>query len=163
MNAEFNSIDRAIIAHLQNDARITNRELAARVNLSPSACLARVRSLRERGVLTSFRAEVDLPSIGRPLQALIAIRMMSHRRPDLDRLVADLIALPETLSLFHISGADDYLLHIAVPDTDVLRDFVLDRLTSRPEIAQVQTSIVFEHMRSASVAVLPGAEGITER
>lgn len=154
LNAEFSSTDRAIIDLLQNDARMTNRELAARVNLSPSACLARVRALRERGVLTSFRAEVDLASIGRPLQALISIRMNSHRRPDLDRLVDDLLALPETLSLFHVSGADDYLLHVAMPDANTLRDFVLDRLTSRPDIAQVHTSLVFEHMRSPAVSVL---------
>jgi DNA-binding Lrp family transcriptional regulator len=151
---EFDAVDRRLIALLQHDARMPNRALAEAVRLSPSACLARVRTLRERGVLTGYRAEVDLPSLGRPLQALVAIRMASHDRPLLDALVRDLMALPETLSVFHISGAEDYLLHVAVADAGALRDFVLDRLTSRPEIAQVQTSLVFEHARSAEVGPL---------
>ena len=151
---EFDAVDRQLITLLQHDARMPNRALAEAVRLSPSACLARVRALKDRGVLTTFRAEVDLPSLGRPLQALVAIRMASHDRPLLDALVADLMALPETLSLFHISGAEDYLLHVAVPDAETLRDFVLDRLTSRPEIAQVQTSLVFEHVRSPQVGPL---------
>ncbi len=153
INTEFSSVDREIISLLQHNARMTNRELAARVNLSPSACLTRVRALRERGIITGFRAEIDLAGAGRPLQALIAIRMNVHRRAQLERLVDDLLSLDETLSLFHVSGEDDYLLHVAVADANTLRDFVLDRLTSRPEIAHVHTSLVFEHMRSAEVAL----------
>lgn len=151
---EFDSVDKAIIAGLQNDARISNRDLAAQVRLSPSACLARVRLLRERGVLVGFRAEVDLRRIGRPLQALVAIRMRTHDRKVLDTFMSDVLALPETTDLFHLSGAEDYMLHVAVKDSDHLRDFVLDRLTVRPDIAQVQTSLVFQHSRSAQVAVL---------
>ena len=151
---EFDSIDRELIGLLQNDARTSNRNLADQVGLSPSACLARVRALRERGVITGFTAQVDLAKIGRPLQALVAIRMHSHARELLDRLVTDLLALPETLDLFHLSGAEDYLLHVAVSDPTALRDFVLDRLTVRPEIAHVQTSIVFEHRHSARVDVI---------
>jgi DNA-binding Lrp family transcriptional regulator len=151
---EFDAVDRALIGLLQNDARMSNRELAERVGLSPSACLARVRALRDRNVITGFSAQVDLARIGRPLQALVAIRMRSHARDLLDRLVSDLLALPETLDLFHLSGAEDYLLHVAVSDPAALRDFVLDRLTGRPEIGQVQTSIVFQHFHSAKVDVL---------
>lgn len=154
MDSKFDSTDRAIIAVLQNDARISNRELAQRVRLSPSACLARVRSLRERGVFTAFRAEVDLEAIGRPLEALVAIRLSHHERRVLDRLVDDLLAMPETTAVYHISGAEDYLVHVAVRDAQSLRDFVLDRLTVRAEIAQVQTSIVFQHHRSPGMTVL---------
>lgn len=151
---EFDAVDKAIIAILQNDARISNRELAERVRLSPSACLARVRVLSERGVITAFRAELDLERIGRPMQAVVALRMRSHERKVLDRLVEDLLSFPETTDLFHVSGAEDYLLHVAVADAEHLRDFVLDRLTVRSEIAQVQTSLVFQRHRSAGLTVL---------
>ncbi|MEO6867963.1 MAG: Lrp/AsnC family transcriptional regulator [Gaiellales bacterium] len=145
---EIDAIDKRILAVLQDDARITNRDLAARVGLSPSASLARMKGLRERGIITGFAAELDLARLGRPLQALIAIRLNSHERTELDRFVEDLVALEETLSVFHLSGEADYLLHVAVADPTHLRDVVLDQLTIRPEVAQVTTSLMFEHHRS---------------
>jgi DNA-binding Lrp family transcriptional regulator len=144
----IDAVDRRILAVLQDDARITNRDLAARVGLSPSAALARTRALRERGIITGFAAELDLARLGRPLQALVAIRLNSHARDVLDRFIDDLVALEETLSVFHLTGEADYLLHVAVADPEHLRDVVLDRLTIRPEVAQVTTSLMFEHHRS---------------
>ncbi|MCW2926666.1 MAG: transcriptional regulator, AsnC family [Thermoleophilia bacterium] len=144
----IDAVDELILGVLQDDARITNRELASRVGLSPSACLARVRALRERGIITGFAAELDLGRLGRPLQALVAIRLHTHARDVLDQFVDDLVELDETLSLFHLTGEADYLLHVAVADPEHLRDVVLDRLTIRPEVAQVTTSLMFEHHRS---------------
>lgn len=148
---ELDSVDTQILRLLQNDARITNRELADKVGLSPSACLVRVRSLKERGIISRFVTELDLANLGRPLQALVAIRLARHARKVLDRLVEDLLELEETLALFHLSGEADYLLHLAVRDPEHLRDVVLDKLTSRAEVAQVTTSLVFEHHRGYSL------------
>ncbi|MCW2956352.1 MAG: Transcriptional regulator, AsnC family [Thermoleophilia bacterium] len=151
LSTEFDAVDWKILAVLQHDARITNRELADRVGLSPSAALARVRSLRERGVIRGYSAELDLQRLGRPLQAIVAIRLHTHHRAMLDTLVHELVELDETLDLFHVTGDADYLLHLAVRDPEHLRDVVLDRLTSRAEVAQVTTSLVFRHHRSAAV------------
>lgn len=145
MDTEFDAVDWHILGILQNDARISNRALADAVGLSASACLARVRALRARGVIRGFSADIDYSLIGRPLQALIAIKLASHARGVLDRFVDDLRALPDTIGVFHLSGAEDYLLHVAVANPETLRDFVLDRLTMRSEVAQVQTSLVFQH------------------
>lgn len=145
---KYDAVDRRILTVLQDDARITNRELADRVGLSPSACLARVRALREDGVIKGFAAELDLARLGRPLQAIIAIRLHTHDRSVLDRFVAELVGLEETLALFHVTGEADYQLHVAVESTEHLRDVVLDKLTSRPEVAQVTTSLVFEHHKA---------------
>jgi DNA-binding Lrp family transcriptional regulator len=149
--AEFDAVDWQILGVLQDDARITNRELADRVGLSASASLARVKSLRERGVIVGYAAELDLARIGRPLQAIVAIRLSSHNRETIARFVADMVALDETLDLFHVTGDSDYLLHLAVADPEHLRNVVLDALTIRPEVAQVTTSLVFEHHRSRAV------------
>ncbi len=153
----IDAVDQRIVGVLQDDARITNRDLAARVGLSPSASLARVRSLRERGIITGFAAELDLARLGRPLQALVAIRLHNHARELLDRFVDDLVELEETISLFHLTGEADYLLHVAVADPEHLRDVVLDRLTIRPEVAQVTTSLMFEHHRSRPQPLRRGA------
>lgn len=154
---EIDAVDQRILSVLQDDARITNRDLADQIGLSPSACLVRVRTLRERGIITGFAAELDLARLGRPLQALVAIRLHTHSRRLLDQFVADLVALEETISVFHITGEADYLLHVAVADPEHLRDVVLDRLTIRPEVAQVTTSLMFEHHRSRPQPLRPGA------
>ncbi|MCW2960712.1 MAG: Transcriptional regulator, AsnC family [Thermoleophilia bacterium] len=148
---KFDAVDWHILEVLQHDARITNRELADKVGLSPSASLARMRSLRERGVIKGFAAELDLKQLGLPLQAIVAIRLHTHHRTMLDTFVRELVNLDETLDLFHVTGDADYLLHLAVRDPEHLRDVVLDQLTSRQEVAQVTTSLVFRHHRSAVV------------
>lgn len=142
---ELDRIDSQILAELQQDARLPNKTLAARVRLSESSCLARARRLRERGIITGFHAHVDPARLGRPLQALIAIRYRHTQRSRVERFTHDLLALPETLSLFHVTGDDDFLLHVAVTDTNELRGFVLDRLLRRPEVDHVRTSIIYEH------------------
>jgi DNA-binding Lrp family transcriptional regulator len=138
-------IDSQILAELQQNARLPNKTLAARVHLSESSCLARVRRLRERGIITGFHAHTDPARLGRPLQALIAIRYRHTQRSRVERFTHDMLALAETLSLFHVTGDDDFLLHVAVTDTNELRGFVLDRLLRRPEVDHVRTSIIYEH------------------
>lgn len=140
-------IDRAIIAALQNDARLTNKELAARVGIAPSTCLDRVRALRLRGVLKGFHADVERRALGRGLEAIVAVRVRPHSRAYVDAFWEDALAMPEVVQVFHVTGADDFLLHVAVADTDALRDFVLDRLTVRPEVGHVESRVVYAQGR----------------
>lgn len=139
--------DRAIVAELQNDARLSNKELAARVGLAPSSCLERVRALRTRGVLRGFHADVSPAALGRSLEAIVAIRVRPHSRPQVEGFWSYALSLPEVIEVFHVTGADDFLLHIGLADTDALRDFVLDRLTVRPEVGHVESRIVYQHAR----------------
>jgi DNA-binding Lrp family transcriptional regulator len=147
--SEFDAVDRRILDELAHDARIPNKVLAARVQLSESGCSARVRRLQDRGLVRGFHAELDLEQLGRPLQALISIRYRHRQRQRVERFTSDLIALPWTLALFHVTGNADYVLHVAVSDTNALRRFVLDSLLSRPEVDRIETSIVYEHRRGA--------------
>ena len=140
-------IDRALVAALQEDARISNKELAERVGLAPSTCLERVRALRARGVLRGFHADVDRDALGRGLEAIVAVRIRPHSRAYVDSFREAAFAMPEVIELFHVTGADDFLLHIGVADTDALRDFVLDRLTVRPEVGHVESRVVYDHAR----------------
>jgi len=140
-------LDAALVAQLQADARLTNRELAERVGVAPSTALERVRSLRARGVLRGYHADVDLPALGRSVQALIGVRIRPPARQRIEAFRDFAAGLPETFAVFVVSGGEDFLLHVAVPDTDALYAFVIDRLTERLEVADVRTSIVYEHLR----------------
>ena len=148
---KFDAIDQAILRELQNDARQTNRDLAAKTSVSPSTSLERVKLLRERGVITGYHATVDLDAMGRPVQALISVRIRPPARPVIEGFREWAARLPEVIGLFVTSGAHDFLLHIAVPDVNGVYAFVIDRLTERREVADVQTTLAYEHVRARRI------------
>jgi DNA-binding Lrp family transcriptional regulator len=140
---ELDSIDRAILDELQRDARLPNKDLAARVGVAPSTALERVRALRRRGVITGFRAEVDTTALGRPLHALLALRVRPHTSQLVEPLRTYMLGLPETITFFHIAGPEDFLVHVAVPDAERLHELVLKKILVRPEIVHLQTTLIF--------------------
>jgi DNA-binding Lrp family transcriptional regulator len=144
---DLDELDLALLGGLQNNARQTNRDLAEAVGVAPSTSLERVRSLRERGVIRGYHAEVDLQALGRSVQALVAVRIRPPSRQNIEAFREWVAQLPETVGVFVVSGGDDFLVHVAVPNTDGLYAFVIDRLTERPEVADVRTSVVYEHRR----------------
>jgi DNA-binding Lrp family transcriptional regulator len=148
---DLDELDTAILRELQRDARRTNRDVAATVGVAPTTALDRTRSLRERGVITGARLEVDLAKVGRPVQALIAIRVRPPTRANIAGFREWATFLPEVIGVFVTSGSEDFLIHVAVPDNDHLYAFVIDHLTEKPEVVDVRTSIVYEHIRPAMV------------
>jgi len=142
--------DLTLVALLQNNARMSNKELAARAGIAPSTCLERIRALSARGVVRGYHADVDPEALGRGLEAIVAVRVRPHSRRHVDAFREAALAMADVAEIFHVTGADDFLLHVAVADTDALRDFVLDRLTMRPEVAHVESRIVYEHARRST-------------
>ena len=147
---DLDDIDRHIVHEMARDARIANNALADRVGIAPSTCLGRVRSLRERGVIRGYHADVDPAALGRPLQAMIAVRLQSHARSRIRAFVADVAGLPEVLNVFFLAGKDDFLLHVAAASTASLRDFV-ETLSSNGDVSYTETSLIFEHIRADAV------------
>jgi DNA-binding Lrp family transcriptional regulator len=139
-------VDRAILRVLAQDARTPNNAVAEIVGIAPSTCHGRIRALRERGVVRGFHADIDPAALGLGLQAMIAVQLNVHSRGQITAFVRDVPKLPGVVSVFHVAGGDDYLLHIAVRDSDALRDFVLDHLTSHPAVRHTQTSLIFAHL-----------------
>ena len=148
---QLDAIDTAIVRALQSDARRTNRDIAATVGISPTTALDRTRALRDRGVIRGALLDVDLPSIGRPVQAMTAVRIRPPSRRNIEGFRDWVSALPEVIGVFVTSGNEDFLIHVAVADNEALYAFVIDRLTDRPEVMDVRTSVVYEHIRSAPV------------
>lgn len=124
-----------------------NNALAREVGVAESTCIARVRSLRERGVVRGVHADVDPAALGLTVQAMVAVRFGGHQREHFERFREEVPRLPGVLAAFHLSGGDDYLVHVVAPSPDALRDFVLDHLTNRPGVLHARTSLVFEASR----------------
>jgi DNA-binding Lrp family transcriptional regulator len=145
--APLDDIDRRILRALAADARLPNNALAAQAGIAPSTCLGRVRALRERGAIRGYHADVDPAVLGRPLQAMIAVRLQSHARGHIADFTAKIAELPEVLNVFFLGGADDFLVHIAATSTENLRDFVVVNLSGNPDVALTETNLIFEHVR----------------
>ncbi len=96
-------------------------------------------------------AEVDLVRLGLPVQAMVAIRFAGHARSDVDAFAAEVTDLPGVVATYNISGADDFLVHVAAASPEAMRDFVLDHLTGRPGVVHAETSLVFHGYRGRNL------------
>ena len=142
-SAKLDSVDIAILRELQNDGRMPNKDLAEKVGIAPSTCLDRVARLRRVGAITGYAARVGAEAIGRPIEALLAVQVRPHSRLLVDPFIAHVLALPETRSLHHTSGPDDFFVHVACGSVQDLQSLVLDQFTARPEVARLQTHLIF--------------------
>lgn len=149
----LDEIDRRLLRILADDARIPNNALADQVGIAPSTCLGRVRALRERGVIRGYHADIDPAALGRPLQALIAVRLQSSARGHIPAFMATMAQLPEVLNVFFLGGADDFMVHIAARSTENLRDFVVEHLSANPDVGLTETHLIFEHVRAEQSVV----------
>jgi len=147
METGLDRIDFEILAALQQEARLSNKELAARVDLAQSSCLERVRRLRRDGVLRGSHADVDPVALGIGLQAMIAVRLRQHSRDLVDAFREHALTLDEVISVYHVAGEDDFLVHVAVRDSAHLRDLAMDAFTTRPEVARILTSLIYATAR----------------
>ena len=157
---EVDDVDRALLELLAGDARMTNQRLADRVGIAPSTALTRLRGLRQRGVIRGFHAELDLAALGRPLQAMIAVRLAVHTREQIEAFTDAVRELPGVLMVFHLTGVTDYLVWVAASDAQDLREFVVDHLATHPSVAHAETSLIYEARRGPGIwgAAEPAAE-----
>ncbi|KRE23482.1 Lrp/AsnC family transcriptional regulator [Agromyces sp. Soil535] len=143
---ELDRVDRALLQALSTNARASGAALAAEVGVAESTVSLRLRRLQSLGTVRGYRVDVDLASLGVSLQALIAVRLVKHDRSEIDAFRAQVPHLPGVLAVYHMAGADDYLLHVAARDAEELRQFVLDHLTGHPAVAHTETNLIFEHV-----------------
>ena len=143
----LDQIDFDLVRLLQQNARLSNKELAARVGLAESSTLTRVRRLESRGVLRGYHAEVAPAALGIGLQALIAVRLTRHAREIVERFRQHCRTLPAVLTAYNIGGTDDFLVHVGVSDSEALRELILTSISTRPEVAHIETHLVFDVVR----------------
>jgi len=143
----LDQIDRAILATLQNDGRCANKTLAAAVGLSPSSCLERVRRLWSSGVLRKTTVDIDPKALGIGIRAMVSVRLRHHGRDDFQEFTAHAWTLPEVISVYQLSGADDFLIEVAVRDTEHLRDLMWTSLTAHKAVGHIETALIFEQSR----------------
>jgi DNA-binding Lrp family transcriptional regulator len=150
---DMDEIDRAILARLVENARISNRELARELRIADSTCSARVAALRASGIISGFHAEIDLAKIGRSVQAHVSLKIRPQALPEAAAFCDYVAALPDVIAVHMVTGPADLIAHVAVPSTEELREFVL-HLAQRPEIADIRSSIIYLSRRSATALTI---------
>lgn len=146
-------IDYALLRLLRKNARLPNKDLAEKVGIAQSTALERVRRMREDKILLGYHAEIAPEAIGVGLQAMVSVRLAKHSRALLDGFHQHLLSLPEVLACYHVAGADDFLAHVGVRDSEHLRNFTLTALTERDEVAHIETRLIFEFQRNVELPV----------
>ena len=133
-------VDRAIVARLQSDGRIANVDLADAIALSPSACLRRVQRLEQTGVIDRYVAVLDPAAIGRPTSVFVEVTLNSQREEALNAFEQAVRACPEVLECHLMSGGSDYLLHVAVENTQDYERLHKQGLSRLPNVARIRSS-----------------------
>jgi DNA-binding Lrp family transcriptional regulator len=148
--------DRTILAELQRDGRLTNRELAEKVHLSESACLRRVRSLEEAGVIDRYAALVSQSKVGLPGNVFVSITLNRQEQADLAAFEEAVRRVPEVMECYLMTGQQDYLLRVVVTDPADFERLHSQHLTRLPGVARVQSSFALRTVRkSAELPVRP--------
>jgi len=152
--AALNRTDRRILEILQRDGRLSNLDLAERVNLSPSACLRRVRALEEGGVIRRYAAIVDPGKVGLGLRAFVTVKVEKRGRMPADAFTKAVQDWPEVVGCHSTSGDMDYLLRIHVEDLEHFSRFVMDSLLKHPGVLDVKSSFVLEEVKETTALPL---------
>lgn len=151
--ADLDRTDVAILGLLQNNARLSVKEIAAEVGLAPSSTHERIKHLRDSGVLRGTHVAVDPKALGIGLEALFMIELAKHKRGTVDRFLDDIVKVPEVRFAFLVTGRYDLVVHVVVRDTQHLKDLALDRFTNRPGVTRIETSIIFDARRRHDLPV----------
>jgi DNA-binding Lrp family transcriptional regulator len=141
----LDEVDRALVRELSQNARASGAALAAAVGIAESTVSARIRRLQSSGDIRGYHVDLDFNRLA-PMQALISVRLAKHARSEVDRFREAAPTWPGVRALFHMAGADDYLLHVAANSASDLRDFVLRYLAGHPAVKRTQTNLIFEHV-----------------
>jgi Lrp/AsnC family leucine-responsive transcriptional regulator len=144
---EFDRTDLAILSLLQREGRLTNAELADRVNLSASACLRRVQRLESSGVIAGYAARLEPKAVGLGLQAFVRVQLKSHDAVAVQLFVERVQAWDDVVACHALTGDMDYLLHVIVEDLEHFSQFLLDHLLNDAGVADVNSSFVLRTVK----------------
>ena len=150
LRSDLDETDLCLLREVAAHARTPNNALAETAGVAPSTAHARLRALQDNGVIRGFHADIDPARVGRSLQAMICVRMQGQARARLSAYARGLAKLPGVLNVYLLGGGHDFFIHVAVPDTEALNDFVIEHLSANPDVALTETNLIFQHLHAAA-------------
>ena len=151
---KLDAIDRAILAQLQREGRLSNLELAQRVHLSPSACLRRVKALEDSGVIAQYVAMVNPRAVGKHGVSFTIINLETMNTPQLEAFERAVKDQPEVLDCFYVAGSNDYLIRFVYRDAEDLERFHSEVLMRLPGVARSNSLLVLRTVKKTTALPL---------
>ena len=145
MKKELDSKDIQILNLLLNNARLSNKEIAAKIEIAQSSTHDRIKKLTQKGYFKGTSIHIDQKKLGLNIEVMLAIKLNKQHRSVIGDFIKKASQLPGVLQLFHMAGDNDFILHVAVKDSDELRVFILDRLSTLDYIQSTQTTMVLHN------------------
>lgn len=147
----LDAVDLKILRYLQSDGRMSLADLAAKVGLSASPCLRRVRLLEKAGVIARYVAVLDQRLVGLPVSVFISVKLEKQREDMLERFAKTIARWPEVLECYLMTGPRDYWLRVVVPDLPAYERFLKQKLTRLEGIASIESSFALEQVKYTNV------------
>lgn len=151
ISVRLDEFDRKLLRLLQNDGRLTNNELAQKINLSASQCSRRRTRLEQEGYIKGYRAELDGEMLGVGIINLITVTLATHNRDNAQRFARLIGDLPEVLEAYSLTGEMDYIIKVVTPDLRSLSAFVSDVLLPHESVQHVKTAIVLDTLKEGGI------------
>lgn len=133
-------VDRQILRILQTDGRISNADLAAKINLSPSSCLRRVKTLEEEGIIDRYVALLNQKKIGKPMSIIVEISLHSQSIDVLDAFERAVCRSGEIRECFLMAGDADYILKVSASDAEDFERIHRDHLAKLPGVSKMRSN-----------------------
>ena len=146
--SELDAIDEKIINLLQNNARLSNKEIALEVGIAESTCSERIRKLNKKKIFLGFHSFVNSAYLGVNIQAIIAVKLKRHSKEVVENFKEKLKGNKEVVNTYHMASGSDFLIHVALTDKDHLRSFVMDKLTVLKSVKNVETSLIYDFVHN---------------
>lgn len=151
MFSMLDEMDCQILTLLQQDGRISNAELARRIDLSPPATYMRLKSLEDEGYVRRYVALLEPEKLGYDLLCFVQVTLQIHNLEQIQTFRTVIQGMPEVLECHHVTGEYDYLLKVVVRNRKELETFLLERLTPTPGVARIHTSMVLSEVKFSTV------------
>jgi Lrp/AsnC family leucine-responsive transcriptional regulator len=144
----MDQIDLRILSLLQDNARISNSEIARQIGMVPSGILERIRKLEENGTIRDYTANLNAETLNQGLLAFILVR--TTKRAGHTNTATELAKIPDILEVHHVAGEDCYLLKTREKDTQSLGKFMREKIGALPSVTSTRTIIVLETIKESS-------------
>lgn len=148
MKNELDSKDIQILRLLLNNARLSNKEIAAKLEIAQSSAHDRIKKLTQKGYFKGAYGQIDQKKLGLNVEVILAIKLNKQHRSIIADFIEKASQFPGVIQVFHMAGDSDFILHVAVKDSDELRGFILDRLSTLDYIQSTQTTMVLHNEKA---------------
>jgi len=152
---KLDQIDKNILQYLQENARITNAELAEKVGLSPTPCLRRLRRLETDGIIKGYRTEIDREALGIGVTVIIMVKLEKEDEASLRGFEAEICEREEVMECYLVTGKFDYYLRVLIPSLTAYESFLSETLLRMANVASVESSFTLREVAKKSVVPMP--------